>query len=166
LGQRIPLNRFNSMKVIVKLDSIKPSINRLATGQVCFSHNDAAFPELNWNDFVVVLVTEWAKEITRLLKEAKGQISLHFMDGPFIMQLKRKNPGWVVNWIRNGVPVDSFEIASLAELGQSLVLVGQLIVSRLRENQVKGLKDDIQGLKAALENLADILIQEEGFSSG
>ncbi len=70
------------MDIIVKIQeqSISISPQNVITGKICFVADKICFPDKDWNDFPIVILTWWLKAITNI---DKGQFELQFMDGPF-----------------------------------------------------------------------------------
>lgn len=73
----------------VKTDSLNmgESTSRLVTGEICFMVGDIFFPEIRWNDFVVVILNWWLDNIKKLRNSAIGtSCDFKFMDGPFLVR--------------------------------------------------------------------------------
>lgn len=70
-------------RIVIDLDSIRWYANRNATGVIFWDVGGYAFPEIGWNDFVLVLVEWWSAACLRLLRKGARTEELRFMDGPF-----------------------------------------------------------------------------------
>ena len=82
------------MKLVVKKNSLK-KISEKPTGVVFVEHNGVAFPEDNWNDFAISLVTAWADCIVEVRKKNLSMASVSFMDGPFKVVIEKNGDD---NW--------------------------------------------------------------------
>ncbi len=47
----------------------------------------SAFPMVGWSDFVVVVLGWWVAAILRLLRGESGMERVHFMDGPYAVEI-------------------------------------------------------------------------------
>src|SRR4051794_37491721 len=65
-----------------RLSSLGPS-----TGELWVSVGDYAFPAERWNDFVVVILEAWASASLRLAKGSTAVERVHFMDGPYELEM-------------------------------------------------------------------------------
>jgi hypothetical protein len=52
-----------------------------------------AFPFQNWNDFVVVILEAWAAAVVRMLRGVSEHERVHFMDGPYVVEVSRASEG-------------------------------------------------------------------------
>ena len=81
------------------------------TGGICLRLSDRAFPASDWDDFVVPILTAWADAATRLLSGASTREQVHFMDGPFAVEITQTSPDtWTLDLIerrQDGPQVDS-----------------------------------------------------------
>ena len=48
---------------------------------------------VGWNDFIVVVLDWWAAAILRLLHNDNGRERVHFMDGPYAVELSQSSSG-------------------------------------------------------------------------
>jgi len=61
------------------------------TGPIWLRHKDIEFPERGWNDFPVIVLSWWLRNVTHL---ADGTTALcHFMDGPFEFNVSKVGSG-------------------------------------------------------------------------
>lgn len=51
--------------------------------------SNEAFPDPNWDDFVVVVIGWWCREWHKLMCDPSAEIEWLFMDGPFSLVLNR-----------------------------------------------------------------------------
>jgi hypothetical protein len=73
---------------IYKSSGISESI----LGEVSIKIGDIFFPEETWNDFVVIILGWWLKDVFSLLNNKKQEVKCYFMDGPyrFIIKFDKK----------------------------------------------------------------------------
>ncbi len=73
---------------------VDPSSFRLgkvgpSTGEIWLAFDSIAFPAPRWNDFVVVILEAWAAALLRILRGSSSFERVHFMDGPFEVEIRR-----------------------------------------------------------------------------
>jgi hypothetical protein len=71
----------------VENSSIRETASGTFTGTVYFVVDDIQFPELGWNDFLVVVLGWWISEFRRMYLEEQASGELDFMDGPFRIEI-------------------------------------------------------------------------------
>lgn len=76
--------------ITLKIDetSLEKSRSSLITGKIYFDCGAWQFPEINWDDFVVVVLSWWLSAVHRLLTTRSDVEELLFMDGPFFVAIK------------------------------------------------------------------------------
>jgi len=60
-----------------------------AIGGIWLVTESGAFPQVGWSDFVVVLLCWWADALLKVLLNQDIQARVHFMDGPFAVDVAR-----------------------------------------------------------------------------
>ncbi|MGE6230650.1 hypothetical protein [Paenibacillus chitinolyticus] len=80
------------------------------TGEIYFQFGDFCFPELRWNDFIVVILCWWNKSVGTLEVSSVGTtVEFHFMDGPFYVRaVKSSEEKVILNFLRR--KIEGFEI--------------------------------------------------------
>ena len=78
-----------SFKIITDEESLEMSGRGAVLGNIWLEISDIAFPSDDWNDFVVIVLAWWLKEVV-LLKERKSGLvhEFRFMDGPYYLCLE------------------------------------------------------------------------------
>lgn len=80
------------INIVINETSIEMSNRNSITGEMYFQVGDYVFPELNWNDFIVVILSWWNKSIHLLEASAIGSSQdFDFMDGPFYVHAVKKD---------------------------------------------------------------------------
>ncbi len=64
-----------------------------ATAGIWLTSNGSHFPMIGWNDFVVVVLGWWVAAVLRLLHNDSASERIHFMDGPYAVEISRMPPG-------------------------------------------------------------------------
>ena len=77
---------------------IDPSSFRLggigpSTGEIWLAFGRIAFPAPRWNDFVVVILEAFATALLRILMGRSTVERVHFMEGPYEVELRRESAG-------------------------------------------------------------------------
>lgn len=80
---------FQSIEIKVNEESlaIGSNISKSITGEIYFDIGGKIFPELRWNDFVVIILTWWIQSLSKLMISDIGTTcEFQFMDGPFVVR--------------------------------------------------------------------------------
>lgn len=62
-----------------------------ATAGIWLTFGDSAFPQRMWTDFIVKVLAWWAHSLIRVLRGDVLNAKVHFMDGPFLVELSMIN---------------------------------------------------------------------------
>ena len=76
-------------RLVVDPASIRTRGAGPATGSVWLALEEVAFPSKDWNDFIVVILEAWVGAVLRLLEGSSRNEIVHFMDGPYLVELSR-----------------------------------------------------------------------------
>lgn len=74
-------------RLIVDARTLRPGGVGPATGSVWLALGEGAFPVRDWNDFIVVVLDAWVSALLRLLSGASRSEIVHFMGGPYAVEL-------------------------------------------------------------------------------
>jgi hypothetical protein len=74
-------------RIVVDPKTIRPGGVGPATGNVWLALGQIAFPIKDWNDFVVVILEAWVSALVRLLRGVSEHERVHFMDGPYVVDV-------------------------------------------------------------------------------
>lgn len=124
--------------VVINPDTIEQLKNGSITGVIYFDFGDYQFPEIEWNDFIVVIVGWWIKAVQGLSKNIVDTDSLDFMDGPLQVRITRKdNIFCLVECINNGTrrAVEHSTIVPIDELFSNIVKAGNLVNNICKKNK-------------------------------
>lgn len=72
----------------INLESLTFVSNNVC-GQIYFDLNLDSFPEIEWNDFVVIICNWWIDSLLNLESSNQTSVELMFMDGPFRVEVQR-----------------------------------------------------------------------------
>jgi hypothetical protein len=73
--------------ICAEIDSIAMSPRGTVTGNVWLIVDGKDFPAHQWNDFIVVILGWWAAALLRLLQNSRKYELIHFMDGPYVVEV-------------------------------------------------------------------------------
>jgi hypothetical protein len=125
-----------SARIIVDAKTFHVGNMGPATGNICLSLGSSAFPSQSWNDFVVVVLEAWVSALTRLLSGISEHEFVHFMEGPFAVEMIPSRQDTVrLRAITNGrseVACVDTEVLSLAE---DLIRGSEQILAACRNQQ-------------------------------
>jgi hypothetical protein len=78
--------------IVVNMNSIERGRSGAITGRVHLRLGGEAFPESEWNDFVVILLGAWLRAVVALVAQGRRQESMMFMDGPYFVRVTAGPP--------------------------------------------------------------------------
>lgn len=76
------------VEVRIAEDSIEHTSSRIVTGVVFFDFGEIKFPESEWNDYVVVILSWWLVALRDIVEGRVDTVELRFMDGPFWVSVR------------------------------------------------------------------------------
>jgi hypothetical protein len=79
----------NETHLITELGVLNVRAQGPATAGIWLVIGGCEFPSAGWNDFVVVVLGWWSDAILRLLKNNSGRERVHFMDGPYSVEISK-----------------------------------------------------------------------------
>jgi hypothetical protein len=128
------------LDVIFNETSINISKKGVVTGEIYFRVDDTYFPQVNWNDFIVVILTWWNKAISQLESSPVGvSANFSFMDGPFNIRGKKKENGNLsLDFIRrnsNGEDVSNSIDVNILELRRLIQGVSKKVLKVIRDKK-------------------------------
>jgi hypothetical protein len=99
----IPLNE-KMQSLLLHVDAATVFLARDGTigGKVCFQMGSLFFPDLEWVDFPVQLLTSWLGGELSLVEGRQAEVTNEFLDGPFRAILSVSSPSeWVVTLVED-----------------------------------------------------------------
>lgn len=110
------------------------------TGEVYFVIVDQFFPDANWNDFVVVILTWWLQSLKEVMMSDDGSsCEFSFMDGPLLVR---------------GIKVcnDIIELQFLREKlnGNEIQLKARCSIKLLRESLLSAARKTVKTIEAKM----------------
>ncbi len=78
----------DKLNLLISLDSFTINHVQSITGDIYFTYHHQSFPDVSWNDFVVVILSWWNRVILQLSynRHAGDEEKLRFMDGPYYIK--------------------------------------------------------------------------------
>jgi hypothetical protein len=122
-------------------------------GEIYFKIEDEYFPQKEWSDFVVVILSWWIEAVSTILKsKINTSCKLFFMDGPYVVN-GMKIDDEIVNleFVRSDKVLFETQ-CNIGQLKESLLTTSQTVLKKVEEkkwdtNDVRKLKSSINLLK-------------------
>jgi hypothetical protein len=73
--------------LVTELGTLSVRTQGPATAGIWLITDNFAFPGVGWNDFIVVVLSWWVAAILDLLHNDNSRKRVHFMDGPYAVEL-------------------------------------------------------------------------------
>jgi hypothetical protein len=73
--------------LVIEPKSLRLSPSGKALANIWLQINGLQFPMNHWNDFVVVIMSWWVLALLRLVSGVSSQEIVHFMDGPYAVEV-------------------------------------------------------------------------------
>ncbi|TQR39153.1 hypothetical protein [Brevibacillus brevis] len=138
------------VSVVIDESTLEVSSRKTITGEVYFQFGDSVFPDSNWNDFVVVILTWWNKSIKILETSSVGTSQdFNFMDGPFYVRGVKENSAEIsLHFTRRnkeGLEVIASVGTEIDSLKKSIVNASRKVMKEINTNN--WLTDEVEELK-------------------
>jgi len=153
------------MIVTVNLDSLAISEYNKITGEIFFINENEQeyFPELYWNDMVIILLNWWSKELRSFISGNHSCSEYNFMDGSFSIKLKKTESYWTAFWIEDDVNTKSFIINNVQEFLLSFPKTINSVLRICNKNNWQTeemilLKDQLKKWQLIKKNLDDLCL--------
>ena len=148
-----------------RLNFNKDRFGRTGTGNV---HGDLAlqiadefFPDRNWNDFVVVVLSWWCEAVLLLLRGGT-EARVRFMEGPFLVRIRRTDKAsWRLTMIEAGLKtrVLQEEDVDAVSLAESVLVASEMVIGACEERDWGS--RDLSELRKVAGSLKTMLIARE-----
>jgi hypothetical protein len=79
--------------LVTELERLNVRAEGPATAGIWLVTDGSEFPMIGWSDFIVVVLGWWAASMLRLLRNDSGRERVHFMDGPYAVEISRPTTG-------------------------------------------------------------------------
>jgi hypothetical protein len=94
----------DNARVQLDLDRLGRSGAGLVIAGLSVQVGEVHFPNRQWTDFVVVVLSWWAEAFVRLLRGDLDRVEARFMEGPFLMELQQAGTGlWRMRLVEAGL---------------------------------------------------------------
>lgn len=132
------------LEIDLRLDTLELTNSEAIAGVVYFSVAGVDFPDGNWYDFPVVVLTWW---IDALRKRVDGApVGFEFMEGPYALQVQENAEALHVQGLRNGSPVLSMTTGGDCESLQMTILKAATALARACQER-GWMTDDVDALR-------------------
>jgi hypothetical protein len=138
--------------IAVDPNSLERSKNGAITGVIYFNFDHYKFPEIGWNDFVVVILGWWLEAIKRFTRRMTETEDLRFMDGQLRVRITNNDEETcMIECIDDGrgSVVEYSTIILIEDLLSAAIHVGNSILGICEANTWDS--DDINILKKLTE---------------
>jgi hypothetical protein len=141
------------LDIVFNESTVEISKRGVITGEIYFQFEDLFFPEIHWNDFIVVILTWWNQSLDRLNTLKVGtSVEFSFMDGPFyVCVIKKSEETVALSFLRRTLDnenVYAIVETNIFELKRSIVKTSKKVLGILERNTWQ--TDDVTELKKVL----------------
>jgi hypothetical protein len=132
-------------------------------GTLYLELGDRCFPDAAWSDFAVVVLEWWCSALERLHQGESGPITVHFMDGPYRVELESLDEGRLdVTLLMSGARHDQEIDRAMIDRNQLTHSVIAAARAALRQCRERGWSSrDIEALSDSL----NVLVTSKRFGS-
>jgi hypothetical protein len=135
---------------------VSRSASGAITGTLYLKLGEDCFPDVNWSDFVVVVLEWWCSALERLHRGEPGPLRVPFMDGPFRADLEALTDGrlavTLVTWQRSEDEEVHHAAVDRDHLTHSVVVAARATLHLCRQRGWAS--RDIEALRDSLEALS------------
>ncbi len=138
----------SKIKIVLGKDSLHRSTKGSITGIIYFDFGHYQFPEKEWSDFVVVIISWWLNALDQVVRGISKCIDFHFMDGPLLLRLKKDSKDILkLECIDEGkhAKVEFTSYVYLKNIFSELEIAAEELINQCKLNDWKS--DDIEALK-------------------
>ncbi|MBB6674797.1 hypothetical protein [Cohnella nanjingensis] len=140
--------------IVIDESTLEISNRKSITGEVYFQFGDSSFPDSNWNDFVVVILTWWNKSIKLLETSSVGTAQdFNFMDGPFYVHGVKKDSAQIsLHFTRrnkDGLEVIASLDTEIESLKKTIAKASRKVIKEI--NAKNWVTDDVEELKRQIQ---------------
>lgn len=146
------------MNIVIGNNTLKQGTSGNITGKIFVEVDDYYFPEENWNDFPIIILSCWINNYLNSRRSKVGKFEMCFMDGPFLLK---------------GELVDN-ELYKIKLIGRELENTGQELETYLTSKEIQEMflkasrkilreaelscisQEKLQGLKKILKELKNL----------
>lgn len=139
--------------VIINRNSLIRTERGNVLGEVFFNIDGKLFPEKGWSDYIVVIITWWIEEISRMGKANNiKDFKLNFMDGPLYVKGSFINEYKIqLGFMREKIDEDEIFFTSICNFNQLKNSINQEANVLIQEVDKRGwISEDINKLKSTI----------------
>jgi hypothetical protein len=122
-------------RLVVEPSSIALRTSGPVTGDITLDVGGVVFPLGGWNDFVIVILESWISALVRLVRRGSDAERVHFMEGPYVVDMKRLNTGAIeVRALERPNRQRAFAQVMPLELVENAIGAGESVAAFCREH--------------------------------
>ena len=148
----------DTAQVRVDFNRLGRSNAGLVFAGLCVQVGEACFPDREWTDFVVVVLSWWADAFEQLLRGDRSRVQARFMEGPFLMEIQNAGTGfWLMQLVEEGLErrVRGEKVIPIVPLVSSCADVCESVLDACRDHE--WWSSDAHALSTAAAKLSEAL---------
>ena len=128
------------------------------TGIIFFKLGSFQFPEQDWDDFIVTIMSWWLRALIDLKTGVSKKEELLFMEGAFSVTLEKRNASMCcLRFIEGYTDVlKTIDLYPFPDLVDSLLSAAQQVYSACLEHQWQDEDKDVKDLKERIDQLSEL----------
>jgi hypothetical protein len=142
--------------IVIDLESVEVRPDGTATGVIYWDVEGIRFPEVGWNDFVVVVIEWWVQALVRFLQGGMAHVTLDFMDGPFSVNIRKANGEVEMAFVdrRHEIPPHATVPSDIGKICRMVIGAANSLCQHL---DVKGVAThQVKRIRRLCDDLADL----------
>jgi hypothetical protein len=147
------------LQLRVEPDSLTRTELGIRSGIIYFETREGYFPSIGWNDLAPDFSFAWLNAIMRIITAKSKAESIFFMDGPYVIELSSKNPGFVDVLFVEDRPKGKIERGFIKSCSTRELLQNAMIVLEQLQHacQAKGWQVDPAAVSMKLKEASAVL---------
>lgn len=120
--------------------------------------NDIAFPDEQWADLPISVLTMWNESIKQNYYKKRGEFSLFFMDGPFFIECCKEENDVIMKFIDNRKdPIEKYKLQMpFTDLINSVINGTAQLISLIDQSNLGSLRS-LEELRESANNLKHLV---------
>lgn len=147
--------------IVINETSIIEGKSGQITGEIYFETSRGGFPEKNWNDFVVVVLSWWTNSLANLLLNDENETNFYFMDGPYRVFVAKSSDNMLKMQFCSDKTDGIFDTESISIITMQKILLKSCRKALRSISQMEISSAKIEGLKKSYDILKRIKLDHE-----
>jgi hypothetical protein len=140
------------LEIVADISSLSRSATGMVLGSLFLRDRDEHFPEAGWSDFPVVLLDQWIRGLTDVVRGRATTFRGCFMEGPFAFSVARgPDLDGAIAWGRYGEETERGPV-EIAQMLRLAVAAGRQVAESCRSRGWES--RDLASLEAAIKRSA------------